>query len=162
MLIPIIVSSLFVLAVTILCLAKPNAGRIFLGLFFLVMAIGVNGSFTFGNPEAYVDYASDALIPLYRDLALRIVELNPVVFGLVLMAFEITMGLLLLHKGKSVKIGLIGTMIFLVGIAPLSFVQIPWLGLIVGEVHLLRKEFDPPFLEILRTKLRPKASDAVQ
>jgi multisubunit Na+/H+ antiporter MnhB subunit len=38
---------LFVLAVVILCLIKPNAGRIFLGLFFLVMAIGVNGSFTF-------------------------------------------------------------------------------------------------------------------
>ncbi|MCP4164875.1 MAG: hypothetical protein GY759_03145, partial [Chloroflexi bacterium] len=81
MLIPIIVSSVFVLAVIILCLAKPNAGRIFLGLFFLAMATGVNGSFTFTNPQAYVDYASQALIPFYQEIALTVVELNPALFG---------------------------------------------------------------------------------
>jgi hypothetical protein len=37
--------------------------------------------------------------------------LIPVIFGLLLMAFEIAMGFLLLHKGKSVKVGLIGTII---------------------------------------------------
>jgi hypothetical protein len=158
MLIPIIVSSVFVLAVIILCLIKPNAGRIFLGLFFLVMAIGVNGSFTFTNPQAYVEYASGALIPLYRDIALAIVGLNPVLFGLLLMAFEIAMGLLILHKQKSVRIGLIGTIVFLIGIAPLSFVQIPWLGLIVGEAYLLTKEFDSTVLDIIISKLRPRPS----
>jgi hypothetical protein len=158
MLIPFIVSSLFVLAVVILCLVKPNAGRIFLGLFFLVMAIGVNGSFTFTNPQGYVEYASGALIPLYRDIALTIVKLNPVLFGLLLMVFEIAMGLLLLHKGKSVRIGLIGTIVFLIGIAPLSFVQIPWLGLIIGEAYLLSKEFDTTFLEIIQSKLRSRGS----
>ena len=149
---------MFILAVVILCLTKPNAGRIFLGLFFLVMAIGVNGSFTFSNPQAYVEYASGALIPVYRNIALTIVELNPVIFGLLLMAFEIAMGLLLLHKGKSVKIGLMGTIVFLVGIAPLSVVQIPWLGLIVGQAYLLTKEFDTTFLEAMRSKLRPRPS----
>jgi hypothetical protein len=158
MLIPIIVSSVFILAVVILCLTKPNAGRIFLGLFFLVMAIGVNGTFTFTNPQAYVDYASESLIPLYRDIALTVVELNPVLFGLLLMAFEIAMGLLLLHKQKSVRIGLIGTIVFLIGIAPLSFVQIPWLGLIIGEAYLLTKEFDTTFLETIRSKLRRRQS----
>ena len=158
MLYPIIVSSVFVLAVVILCLVKPNAGRIFLGLFYLVMAIGVNGSFTFTNPQAYVEYASGALIPLYRDIALTIVELNPVLFGLLLMAFEIAMGLLLLHKQKSVRIGLIGTIVFLIGIAPLSFVQIPWLGLIVGEAYLLTKEFDTTLLEMIQSRLRPRQS----
>jgi hypothetical protein len=158
MLIPIIVSSVFVLAVVILCLIKPNAGRIFLGLFFLAMAIAVNGSFTFGDPQAYVEYASGALIPLYRDIALTIVELNPVLFGLLLMAFEIAIGLLILHKQKSVRIGLIGTMVFLIGIAPLSIVQIPWLGLIIGEAYLLTKEFDSTFLEIIRSILRPRGS----
>jgi hypothetical protein len=158
MLIPIIVSSVFVLAVIILCLIKPNAGRIFLGLFFLVMAIGVNGSFTFTNPQAYVEYASGALIPLYRDIALTIVEFNPMLFGLLLMAFEIVMGLLILHKQKSVRIGLIGTMVFLIGIAPLSFIQFPWLGLIIGQAYLLTKEFDTTFLDIIKSKLRPRPS----
>jgi hypothetical protein len=35
------------------------------------------------------------------------------------------MELLLLHKNKSVKIGLIGTMAFLIGIAHLSLIQFP-------------------------------------
>ena len=158
MLIPMVVSSVFILAVVILCLTKPNAGRIFLGLFFLVMAIGVNGSFTFTNPQAYIEYASGALIPIYRDIPLTIVELNPVLFGLTLMAFEIAMGLLLFHKGKSVKVGLIGTMCFLVIIAPLSVIQLPWLGLIIGQAYLLTKEFDTSFLEMIRSKLRSRPS----
>ena len=153
MLIPIIVSSVFVLAVVILCLVKPNAGRIFLGLFFLVMAIGVNGSFTFTNPQGYVEYASGALIPLYRDIALAVVEWNPVLFGLLLMAFEIAMASLLLHKRRAVKAGLVGTMVFVAGIAPLSIMQIPWLGLIIGQAYLLTKDFDTTFLETIRYKL---------
>ena len=147
MLIPILVSSIFVLAVVILCLRKPNAGRIFLGIFFLIMAVGVNGAFTF---------FSGALIPLYRDIALAVVELNPVVFGLLVIIYEIVMGLLLLHKGKSVRIGLIGTMLFLVGISPLSYLQIPWLGLIIGEVYLLTQDFNTSFMEIVRSKLGKK------
>jgi len=39
---PLTVWLIFILAVTALCLAKPNAGRIFLGLFYLAMAIGIN------------------------------------------------------------------------------------------------------------------------
>ena len=137
----------------ILCLTKPNAGRIFLGIFFLIMAIGVNGSFTFSNPQAYAEYASGALIPLYRDIALAVVKLNPVIFGLLLIIYEIAVGLLLLHKGKSVRTGLIGTIIFLVGISPVSYLQIPWLGLIIGEGFLFTKEFHTSFMEIILSKL---------
>lgn len=156
MLAPIIVSSVFVLAVVILCFARPNAARIFLGLFFLVMALGVNGSFTFSNPQGYVEYADGALISVYRELALTIVELNPVLFGLALMAFEIAMGLLLLHKGRSVRLGLLGTMAFLIGIAPLSYLQFPWLGLVVGEGYLITQDFQDTFLDILRSRFRPR------
>ena len=156
MLIPMLISSVFILGVVVLCLTKPNAGRIFLGIFFLVMAIGVNGSFIFTNPQAYVDYASEAMIPLYRDIALTVVELNPVIFGLLLMAFEIAMGLLLLYKHQSVKIGLIGTMVFLIGISPLSLLQIPWLGLLIGQAYLLTKDFNNSFLEIIQSRLRQR------
>jgi len=154
MIVPIIVSSVFVLVTVIFCIAKPNPGRIFLGVFFIIMAIGVNGYFTFTNPHSYVEYASGSLIPLYRDVALAVVKLNPVLFGVLLITFEIVMGLLLLHKHTSVKIGLINTMAFLIGIAPLSFTQIPWLGLVIGQAYLLTKEFDATFLETMQTRLR--------
>ncbi len=149
---PMLVSIIFVLAVAVLCFAKPNTGRIFLGLFFLAMALGVNGSFTFGNPQAYIDYAEGALIPLYRNLVVPVVSISPFLFGLLLMAFEITMGALLLHKHKSVKIGLTGTMLFLLGMAPLDWLQLPWLGLIVAEVYLFKFDFDRSFIEMILRK----------
>jgi len=148
-----LISTVFVFAVVILCVKRPNAGRIFLGIFFLVMAIAVNGIVTFTHSQAYVEYADGAMIPLYRDIALAVVKLNPVVFGIFLMIFEIAMGLLLLYKKRSVKIGLIGTMLFLIAIAPLSFLQMPWLGLIIGEAYILPKEFETSFMEMLHPKL---------
>lgn len=157
---PMLVSIIFVLAVVILCFVKPNAGRIFLGLFFLLMALGVNGSFTFGNSQAYIDYAEGALIPFYRNLVVPIVSLSPFLFGLLVMAFEITMGLLLLHKHRSVKIGLIGTMLFLAGMAPLDWLQLPWLGLIVAEVYLFKFDFDRSFIEMILRKPKADTSHA--
>lgn len=151
---PMIISSLFVLAVVVLCLLKPNAGRIFLGLFFLAMALGVNGSFTFGNPQAYLDYANGTLIPFYRLLAIRVVTISPVIFGILLMVFEISMGFLLLHKKQAVRVGLIGTMIFIIGIAPMSWMQIPWLGLLVGQGFLLTKDFDQSVLEKILFRMK--------
>lgn len=150
---PIILSSAFVLALIILCLAKPNSGRIVLGLFFFVMAIGVNGSFTFRDPQAYAQYADGALFPWYRGLALSVVRVNAVLFGLTLMSFEIAMGLLLLHRRSSVRIGLIGTTALLVGIAPLSYVQLPWLGLMIAEAYLFTKEFDSSLVDIVKARL---------
>jgi hypothetical protein len=147
MLTPYVVSIVFVLTVIALCWARPNAGRIFLGGFFLVMALGVNGYFTFAAPQGYVDYASGALIPLYRSVTQTVVAWNPRLFGLLLMLFEVAMGLLILHKGRAVKVGLWGTIAFLVGIAPLSTLQFPWLGLIFGQGYLLTKDFDHSALD---------------
>lgn len=157
---PMLVSIVFVLLVVIFCFAKPKAARIFLGFFFLAMALGVNGSFTFGNPQQYVVYAESALIPLYRDIFVAIISLSPFLFGLLLMAFEISMAALLLHKGKFVKLGLLGTMLFLAGMAPLDWLQLPWLGLIVGEIYLFRQDFDRSFLEMIWPKAKKSVSNA--
>jgi len=154
-----LVSSIFIIAVVVFCFIKPNAGRIFLGFFFLVMALGVNGSFTFSNPQAYLDYANGALIPLYRTIAVSVISVSPFLFGILLMAFEITMGFLLLHKQKSVKLGLLGTMLFLAGMAPLDWVQLPWLGLIVAEIYLFRQDFDRSFLEMVWPKSKKGMSN---
>lgn len=157
---PMLVSCLFVLAVVLFCFFRPNAARIFLGFFYLAMALGVNGSFTFGNPQQYVVYAESALIPLYRDIFVAIISLSPFLFGLLLMAFEISMAVLLLNKGKFVRLGLLGTMLFLAGMAPLDWLQLPWLGLIVGEIYLFRQDFERSFLEMVWPKAKKSASHA--
>lgn len=51
-------------------------------------------------------------------------------------------------------VGLIGTMVFLVVIAPLSVVQLPWLGLIVGQARLLSKELDVSLSDIIKAKFQ--------
>ena len=155
---PMLISIVFVLLVVIFCVTKPNAARIFLGFFFLVMALGVNGSFTFGNPQAYLDYANGALIPIYRTLTVSIISISPFLFGLLVMIFEISMAVLLLYKGKFVKFGLMGTMLFLAGMAPLDWLQLPWLGLIIGEIYLFRQDFERSFLEMIWPNAKKSAS----
>ena len=149
---PLLFSSVFILFIIALCFLKPNAGRIVLGIFFILMAIVVNGVFTFSNPTAYIEYASDALVPIYRELAILIVSFNPMFFGLILIIYELLMGLLLLYKGIYVKIGLIGTMIFIIWIAPLSYLQFPWLGLLISQIYLLTKNFKVTFYETIQSK----------
>lgn len=45
---------MFCLAVLVVCLVRPGAGRIFTGLFFLVMAVGVNGVLVLISPVLFV------------------------------------------------------------------------------------------------------------
>ncbi len=160
MLNPSIVSAVFVLAVVVLCFLRPNAGRIFLGFFYLAMALGVNGAFILMAPEGYVGYLAGSYWPLYRDIAVWVVNLlSPVVFGILLAAFEITLAVLLLGKGRNVKLGLCGVILFIVGITPLSLLQLPWLGLAVAAGSLLRRDYDRSLPEMVaRRKVAPPAA----
>ena len=62
--------------------------------------------------------------------------------------------MLILGKHKAVKIGLVGTIIFIVALAPVIALQFMWLGLVVGQAYLLTKEFDATLLDMLRSKWR--------
>jgi len=145
----IIWSIVFVLIVMALCIAKPNIGRIFLGIFYLIMAIGINIVNAFTNPESTVQMGEASLIGFYRDFFTIVVSKAPVLFILFIALFEITMGLLILNKHKKVKLGLIGTALFLVMITPFGYIQIPWLGIALVQMYLLTKDFDKTFIEII-------------
>ncbi len=66
------------------------------------------------------------------------------------------MGVLILGKHKAVKIGLLGTIMFIVALAPVNTVQFVWLGLVVGQAYLLTKEFDVTLLDMLRSRWRAR------
>lgn len=106
------------------------------------------------NPLGYLEMGEGALLPLYRELFSQIISLNPMVFILLIAAFQITMGLLILYKQRAVKIGLVGTMVFVVAITPLGIHQIPWLGLPLIQAYLLTKDFNKSFVEIIYSKIR--------
>ena len=141
----------FVLVVMILCYVKPNIGRIFLGFFYLIMALGVNTVLAFTNPQSIVQMGEGSLIEFYRIFFSNVVSLAPIPFILFVAIFEMTMGLLILNKHQKVKLGLIGTTIFLCLITPFGFIQLPWLGIALIQLYLMWKDFDKTFFEIIRT-----------
>ena len=139
----------FVLLVIILCISKPNIGRIFLGIFYLIMAIGINIVNAISNPQTTVQMGEASLFGFYRIFFTDIVSKAPVLFILLVALFEIIMGLLILNKHNKVKLGLIGTSIFLLLITPFGYIQLPWLGIVLIQLYLLRKDFDKTFIEII-------------
>ena len=144
----------FVLAVMILCYVKPEIGRIFLGFFYLAMALGVNTVLAFTNPQSIIQMGEGSLIEFYRTFFSNVVSLAPVPFILFVAIFEITMALLILNKHRNVKFGLTGTTIFLFLITPFGYIQLPWLGIALIQLYLLRKDFDKTFIEIIGTAFR--------
>jgi len=106
-----------------LCLWRPELGRVVLGVFFIVMAVGVNVVYVLVAPDGFVKLGTNApLIPFYRWAFEHIVDTAPAVFGLLVAAFEIAVGLLMLRGGRRTNWGLIGGIVFLVAITPLG----PW------------------------------------
>lgn len=144
----------FVLIVMVLCVVKPNAGRIFLGIFYMIMAIGVNLVNAFTNPEPTIQMGESSLLGFYRTLFTDVVSKAPVAFILLVALFELSMGFLILGSHQKVKLGLIGTTIFLILITPFGYVQLPWLGIAAIQLYLVRKDFDKTFFEIIAPAFR--------
>jgi hypothetical protein len=106
-----------------LSLWRPNIGRVVLGVFFIVMALGVNVVFVLVDPDGFVKLGTNApLLFPYEWVFEHIVSKAPAVFGLLVAAFEIAIGLLMLIGGHRINWGLIGGLVFLVAITPLG----PW------------------------------------
>jgi hypothetical protein len=145
--------ALFSLLVLLLCLVRPGAGRIFMGIFFLVMAIGVNVVLVLVAPNLFVALGTnDAIIPLYRWFFENVVALAPPLFGLLAAAYEITIALMMLSKDKYVKWGLIGGLVFLIGITPLGVWTLANPILALTLAYLLTREYDRSLLEMLHLR----------
>ena len=155
---PIITGVVFSLFVIALCFWRPNAGRVFLGFFFIAMGLGVNLMFLLFAPEEFgefiVEYGGGALLVTHRWLSSEVLARAPVVVGGLVVVFEVLMGLLILGKGTPVKVGLIGSMVFVVALAPVSVIQIVWAGMLIGQGYLLTQEFDRSVLDMLSERFR--------
>lgn len=77
---PIITGVVFLLAVIVISVLKPNAGRIALGFFFLAMGLGVNTAFLATHPQFVTDYGADSWLPLYSTLTRIVIAPNAGLF----------------------------------------------------------------------------------
>ena len=143
--------------VLLLCLVRPYAGRIFVGIFFLIMAVGVNVVLVLVAPDQFVALGTDApVVSLYRWFFENVVALVPPLFGLLAAGYEVTIALMMLFKGRYVKWGLIGGIVFLIAITPLGVWTLGNPIMALALAYLLTKEYDRTFLEMLHLRTRPR------
>jgi hypothetical protein len=117
----ILIPATFYLGVLALAIWRPRAATILLGVFFAIMAIGVNLVFAIVSPSGFVSLGTDApLVPLYAWLFANVVSLAPVAFGLVAAAFELALGVLMILGGSRAQWGLGIAAAYMCVIAPLG------------------------------------------
>lgn len=143
----------FVVGVAAFCLWRPQPARIFVGLFFGVMGLGIHGWMIATDPQSYVDFAASAPWGLYRDIGTALTEPAPLAFGIFMLVFETVTAVLILSRGRAVKAGLVAAIVFLVGITPLGLEEVPNLVLAAGMGFLLTQDFPTDVVTMLRGRL---------
>lgn len=123
-----------------------NAARCGFGGFFLAMTI-YNTTVTLPNAKkSYEDFA-DVSWPGFDWLVLHLVRPVAVPFTVLLIAFELGVTVLVLSKGRRVRLGLLAALTFLIGLAPfLSWYELANLPLIGWVLLLLGRDYDRSML----------------
>ncbi len=118
-----------------------NIARIAFGILYLGGALANVTLTVLNSPQSYHSFADAALIPFYREAWAALVIPNMMLFIVLLIIFEITLGLLFLVRRRFLRIALIGGAVFCLGTVPFSLqvlsTNLP-LGLI--QVYLLWRE----------------------
>lgn len=126
----------FVLAA--LAYFRPNIARIVTGVFFLVMALGVNVPVAVSNPGMFAEAGANALLPVYRWFFGEILARYPLPFVILLILFEATVGLLILSRGRYMRLGLLAACLFCLFLTPVGVEELTSPALIVPFVMMMR------------------------
>jgi hypothetical protein len=153
-----IVWAAFCLVALGLALWRPGAGRLALGVFFIVMAVGVNVVFVLAAPDKFVDLGTSApLLSPWGWVFEHVVAQAPAVFSLLVASYGVTIGLMMMKGGQWGSLGLVGGIVFVLVIAPLG----PWTvaNLIMAAALAAILLRDPQLPSSLRT-VSSRSSDA--
>jgi hypothetical protein len=137
------------------------------GLFALGYLIGslVHIRFALTNNHTYEAFGKTALIPRFPELRTSVVKPNITFFALLLAAFEITTSIIILSRGKYVKLSgqcvvrlvprAIGSRLAASRLESRLFVnRLPNLLFTLPQLPLFWVQFDKSFPEFLRARLR--------
>jgi hypothetical protein len=131
----------FAIILAVLAYFRPKIGRMVVGIFFLTMALGVNVPILLTNPTLFAATGAKAFLPIYRWFFGEILANYPIPFVIALILFEMSVGILILSKGKAVRLGLIAASGFCLFLTPVGMEEITSPLLIVSFVILMRYEF---------------------
>jgi hypothetical protein len=129
--------------------AWRNAARLGFGAFYLAMA---TFNVTLPNAAAFYKSIADNLAwPGIDWLLLHLVVPAAVPLTLLLVAFEVGVAVLLLSKGRRVRVGLLAAIAFQVGLAPLmSWYELGNVPLVALALLLLGRDYDRSLLDMVR------------
>ena len=140
----------FAIILAALAYFRPKIGRVVTGVFFLLMALGVNVPILLTDPYLFADTGAKAFLPVYHWFFTEILGTIPVPFVIALILFEISVGTLILSKGKAVKLGLIAASLFCLFLVPVGMEEVTSPLLIVSFAILMRQEFSEPAFRFRR------------
>jgi hypothetical protein len=129
--------------------SAANVARILWGLVFVASSI-INLTVTLPRPELYRDFADLTFFPFYRALLLKVALPNGYLITGLVVVFELVVGVLILGQGRAVRLGLIGTALWVLFVCPaMGWYTIfsPLLLLVPGL--LLRRKYDRSVLDLL-------------
>ena len=117
-----IVFTAFCLVASGFALLRPDAGRLVLGLFVCIMAVGVEVVFLLASPDGFVDL--DTTAPLLSPwwVFVHVFAKAPATFSLLVVSYGVAIGLMMMKGGRWGSLGLAGGIVLLLIIAPLG----PW------------------------------------
>jgi hypothetical protein len=137
-----------------------ESARLVSAVYFVTMALGVNAAYLLRHPEDYDKLTDVAVLPPYKWLLRDVIRPRASRFTLLLIAFELTVALLLLGKGRAVKLGLVAAIAFqlavIPGVAAYGLVNLP---VVAVQALLLRQNFDRSGLDVVRGRHRPGHTD---
>jgi hypothetical protein len=118
-LLPYLVSNTIFILVLVAVALRPMIARIFFVLLFL-WAASVNTATALKTPQVYLEYASMALIPAYRDFINTFFaqHIQSIVLSIASCQMLISIGMML--YGSWVKLACLGGILFSLAIAPLG------------------------------------------
>jgi hypothetical protein len=131
-----------------------NAARIGFGGFFLAMA-AYNTTVVLPNAAESYRGVAELSWPGFDWLMLHLVVPTGVPLTVLLVAFEVGVAVLVLSRGRRVRVGLLAAVAFVIGLAPfMSWYELANVPLVVWALALLARDYDRSLLELVRRQRR--------
>mgnify|MGYP005850098689 CR=1 FL=1 len=139
-----------------------NAARVFFALWYL-FGWTTHLWMVTQRPQDYALFGRTALFPWFRDLWLALVQPNIIAFASLLIVFELSVGILMLSRGRWVKLALVGSItfnLFLIQLGLTTVTSDPWVDFMwnrlpnilfaAAQVPLLFVDYQQSLPEVVR------------
>jgi len=155
---PIFTGLLFSTVVILLSYYNPESCRVVIGMFFLISGAVFNFASIIVRPFFVYQHGMTAHFALYRDFTEKIIGMNPILFGIMLILFQLAVGLMILGKDRWVNRGLFIASLFMIMLIPLHQYRFSLALCVPSLIYLMGKNDGKSFFDMInemKVKIKP-------